>query len=56
MGDFLGEKALADGRLIELFKDRHDADPKPISMLILPGRQNIPRIRAFVDFLKDNIS
>jgi DNA-binding transcriptional LysR family regulator len=55
MGDFLGEKALADGRLVELFKDRHDADPKPISMLILPGRQNIPRIRAFIDFLKDNI-
>jgi DNA-binding transcriptional LysR family regulator len=55
LGDFLGEKALADGRLVELFKDRHDPDPTPISMLILPGRQNIPRIRAFVDFLKHNI-
>lgn len=55
LGDFLGEKALADGRLVELFKDRHDTDPKPISALMLPGRRNIPRIRAFVEFLKDNI-
>jgi DNA-binding transcriptional LysR family regulator len=54
LGDFLGERAIADGRLVELFNGQHDTDPKPISALMLPGRQNIPRIRAFVDFLKDN--
>ncbi len=56
VGDFLGENALASGRLVELFRDRHDADPKPISALMLPGRHAIPRIRAFVDFLKDSTS
>lgn len=53
LGDFLGEKAIAGGRLVELFNGQHDTDPKPISALTLPRRQNIPRIRAFIDFLKD---
>ncbi|WP_186400523.1 LysR family transcriptional regulator [Stappia sp. P2PMeth1] len=53
LGDFLGRKALAEGQLVELFQGQHDADPKPISALMLPGRQAIPRVRAFVDFLKE---
>lgn len=55
LGEFLGERALAEGRLIELFRGQHDADPKPISALMLPGRQTIPRVRAFVDFLKESV-
>lgn len=52
VGDFLGEAALADGRLVPLLSDCHDDDPQPISALILPGRQSIPRVRCFIDFLK----
>jgi DNA-binding transcriptional LysR family regulator len=37
LGDFLGEQALSDGRLVELFVGCHDTDPKPISALMLPG-------------------
>lgn len=52
LGDFLGERAIAQGHLIPLLADCHDADPTPISALILPGRQHIPRVRAFITFLK----
>jgi DNA-binding transcriptional LysR family regulator len=51
-GDFLGEAAMKDGRLVPVLTRCHDADPQPITALILPGRQNIPRVRAFVEFLK----
>ena len=56
LGDFLGAQALGDGRLVEIFKGQHDPDVKPISALVIPGRQNIPRIRAFLDFLKSRFS
>lgn len=52
LGDFLGEAALAQGRLVALLGACHDDEPMPISALVLPGRQAIPRVRAFVDFLK----
>jgi DNA-binding transcriptional LysR family regulator len=55
LGDFLGEAALADGRLVSLLDDCHDPDPQPITALVLPGRQSIPRVRALVDFLKSEL-
>ena len=54
-GDFLGEDAVKDGRLVPVLSHCHDPDPQPITALILPGRQNIPRVRAFVDFLKASV-
>lgn len=54
-GDFLGEAAVKDGRLVLVLSHCHDPDPQPITALILPGRQNIPRVRAFVDFLKASV-
>lgn len=51
-GDFLAESAIADGRLVPLLVSCHDADPTPLSALVLPGRQNIPRVRAMIDFLR----
>ena len=51
-GDFLAERAIADGRLIPLLQDCHDPDATPLSALVLPGRQNIPRVRAMIEFLK----
>ncbi|MEP6837333.1 MAG: LysR family transcriptional regulator [Bradyrhizobium sp.] len=52
LGDFLGEAALRDGKLVALLSHCHDPDPQPITALILPGRQTISRVRAFVDLLK----
>jgi DNA-binding transcriptional LysR family regulator len=55
LGDFLGEDALADGRLVRLLDGQHDPDPSPITVLMLPGRQSLPRVRALVDFLAEKI-
>ncbi|TQV79241.1 LysR family transcriptional regulator [Denitrobaculum tricleocarpae] len=52
LGDFLGADALADGRLVSLLEGHHDPDPQPITALVAPGRQKIPRVRAFIDFLR----
>lgn len=52
LGDFLGERAIAQGRLIPLLTDCHDTDPTAISALILPGRQHVPRVRVFMSFLR----
>ena len=54
-GDFLGEAAVKEGRLVPVLSHCHDPDPQPIKALILPGRQNIPRVRAFIDFLKASV-
>lgn len=54
LGDFLGEDALVQGRLVSLLDDCHDSDPTPITALVPPNRQRLPRIRAFLDFLRDN--
>jgi DNA-binding transcriptional LysR family regulator len=50
-GDFLAEEALADGRLVPLLEAFHIAEPQPISALMPPGREKIPRVRAVTDFL-----
>lgn len=55
LGDFLGEAALAEGRLVALLGDCHDPEPAPITALVLPGRQDIPRVRAFLDFLRERL-
>ena len=55
LGDFLGAEALAKGQLVSLLSDCHDDDPQPITALILPGRQTLPRVRALLDFLKSRL-
>ena len=53
LGDFLGEEALADGRLLPLLEICHDPEPRPITLLTPPALQRLPRIRAFMDFLQE---
>ncbi len=50
-GDFLAKDAIAEGRLVPLLEDYHLIDPQPITALMPPGRQDLPRVRAVVDFL-----
>ncbi len=52
LGDFLGEAAIAAGHLVPLLDGCHEPDQQPITALIVPGRQQIPRVRAFIEFLK----
>jgi DNA-binding transcriptional LysR family regulator len=50
---FVVEDAIADGRLVPLLTDVHASETVPISALMPPGRQRVPRIRAFVDFVAE---
>lgn len=50
-GDFLAEEALGRGDLVPLLVEHHVVEVQPISALMPPGRQHLPRVRAFVDFL-----
>jgi DNA-binding transcriptional LysR family regulator len=53
-GNFLAEKAITDGRLVPLLTEHHHVQPAPISALMPPGRQVLPRVRAFLDFLVEH--
>lgn len=55
LGDFLGEEALSNGQLVPVLADCHFGDPQPITALVLSGRQDVPRVRVFVDFLKTQL-
>lgn len=56
LGDFLGEEALAKGKLVPLLDECHDADATPITALVPSSRQRLPRVRAFTDFLQNSIA
>lgn len=50
--DFMVEADLREGRLVELFAERAVAGP-PIHALTLAGRQEVPRVRAVLDFTEE---
>ena len=55
LGDFLGARSLASGRLVPILTKTHDPSEQPITALIQPGRQSVPRVRALLKFLKSDI-
>ena len=54
-GDFLGQSALSAGQLVPLLENCHDDDPTPLTALLPLGRQDIPRIRVFLQFLQGKL-
>jgi DNA-binding transcriptional LysR family regulator len=50
--DFMAAEALKRGELVEIFPDQVVEGP-PISALCLAGRQRVPKIRAFLEFITD---
>lgn len=54
LASFVIEDAIADGRLKPLLVDCHVSEPVPITALMPPGRQHLPRVRAFIDFLVEH--
>jgi DNA-binding transcriptional LysR family regulator len=50
-GDFLAEQSIAEGKLMPLLEKWHITEPQPLTALMPPGRQSLPRVRAVVDFL-----
>ena len=53
LAGFIMTDTLADGRLVSLLDDYHAPEEVPFWALIPPGRQSMPRVRAFVDFLAE---
>lgn len=53
--DFLLEDAVADGRLVHVLPDVHMPETVPIWAVLPPGRQQLPRVRVFIDFLAEII-
>ncbi len=53
LGDFLVSTAVREGRLVPVLADVHHVEPVPISLVFLPGRQRLPRLRVFIDFVAE---
>ena len=51
LSSFMMDDALASGSIVSLLVDHHVPEPLPTTALMPPGRQHLPRVRAFVDFL-----
>ena len=50
-GDVILAPHIRAGRLVPILTRDHLVEPVPISAVYPPGRQRVPKIRAFVDFL-----
>jgi DNA-binding transcriptional LysR family regulator len=46
-------RALSDGRLVPVLEDVHVPDTVQLNALMPNGRQNAPKVRAFLDFMAD---
>lgn len=53
VGDMLAAPAIREGRLIRLLAETHVDDPIPMHLVFPPGRQRLPKVRAFLDFVSD---
>ncbi|MEZ5841227.1 MAG: LysR family transcriptional regulator [Hyphomicrobiales bacterium] len=51
LASFILDDAIADGRLVPLLVAHHVSERVPVHALMPPGRQHLPRVRAFLDFL-----
>lgn len=51
IGDFVVANAVREGRLVPVLTDIHHVEPVPISFVFQPGRQRLPRVRVFMDFV-----
>jgi DNA-binding transcriptional LysR family regulator len=51
LGDMVVSNAVRDGRLVQLLTDRHVVEPIQFSAIYPLGRQHMPKVRAFIDFL-----
>lgn len=56
LGDMVAARSLREGHLVALLQDSHAAEPVPMHLVFQPGRQRLPRVRAFLDFVMDRFS
>jgi DNA-binding transcriptional LysR family regulator len=51
LGDIMLGGHLRDGDLVELLSQQHSSETFDISLVMLPGRNRVPRVRVFIDFM-----
>jgi len=51
--DIIVGEALANGLLVSVFDDAHVADKMELAALVCRGREVIPRIAAFLEFVSE---
>lgn len=51
LADFMVDRAVQRGDLVQLLMDSHVPESFPMHALTVPGRHRAPRIRAFIDFV-----
>jgi len=56
VGDMLAAPSIREGRLVRLLADTHVDDPIPMHLVFPPGRQRLPKVRAFLDFVSARFS
>ena len=52
--DFMLDERVRDGRLVEVLKE-HAAEGPPVHALCVPGRQSVPRVRALLQLLVEEL-
>jgi DNA-binding transcriptional LysR family regulator len=55
VSEFLVARDIAEGRLVPLLEAEHVSEEVPIWAVMAPGRQRVPRVRAFVDYVAERI-
>jgi DNA-binding transcriptional LysR family regulator len=51
LGDIMLVEHLRNGDLVELLTHAHTSETFDISLVMLPGRNRVPRVRVFIDFM-----
>jgi DNA-binding transcriptional LysR family regulator len=51
LGDIMLGEHLRNGDLEELLAHAHTSETFDISLVMLPGRNRVPRVRVFIDFM-----
>lgn len=51
VADVIVAGSLREGRLVALFEAEHVAEPVPMHLVFPPGRQRLPKVRVFLDFI-----
>lgn len=54
LGDFITSRAVRDGRLTPILTEQHLSEPVPLSLVFPPGRQRLPKVRVFLDFVTES--
>ncbi len=53
---FFVARDIEEGRLVPVLEDEHVSEEVPVWALMAAGRQRVPRVRAFVDFVAERLA